>query len=69
MTKGPWKYQKAAGHHHVLIGDEVLDVNGKSDAILISLVPELLTIAKDHLTQCVYLSLKHRKILKKIKWL
>lgn len=43
MTKGPWKYKKAHGHHHVLFPDgEVLDVQNESDARLIALVPEMI---------------------------
>jgi hypothetical protein len=43
MTKGPWRYKKAQGHHHVLFPNgEVLDVENKSDAQLISLVPDMI---------------------------
>lgn len=46
MTKGPWKYQKAAGHHHVLMGEESLDVNTESDARAIALVPSMVEFLK-----------------------
>jgi len=41
MNRKPWKYQKAQGHHHVLIGDEVLDVDTEANARLIAKVPEM----------------------------
>lgn len=41
MTRGPWKYQKSKGHHHVLIGDEVLDVDLEENARAIALVPDM----------------------------
>lgn len=47
MTRGPWKYQKAEGHYHVLIGDEVLDVQNESDARLIALVPDMIAALKE----------------------
>lgn len=47
LTKGPWKYQKAKGHHHVLMGDESLDVNNKADARAIALVPEMIELLKE----------------------
>jgi hypothetical protein len=46
MTKGPWKYQKAQGHHHVLMGEESLDVNSESDARIIALVPKFVKLVK-----------------------
>lgn len=46
MTQVKWKYQKAAGHHHVLIGKETLDVQNESDARLIALVPEMIEVIK-----------------------
>jgi hypothetical protein len=46
MTKGRWKYQKARAHHHVLMGNEVLDVNNESDARAIALVPDLVKLVK-----------------------
>lgn len=46
MTKGPWKYQKAQGHHHVLMGKEVLDVNSESDAKLIAKVPNMIALLR-----------------------
>lgn len=47
MTKGPWKYQKAEGHHHVLMGEESLDINKESDARAIALVPEMIEFLKE----------------------
>lgn len=45
MTRGPWKYKKAQGHHHVLFPNgEVLDVQNEFDARLISLVPEMVEL-------------------------
>lgn len=46
MTKGSWKYQKAEKHHHVLMGNEVLDVNKESDARLIAKLPAIIKLIK-----------------------
>jgi hypothetical protein len=47
MTRGPWKYQKSHAHHHVLMGDEVLDVNSELDARAIALLPEMVAIIRE----------------------
>lgn len=44
MTKGPWKYQKSHAHHHVLLGQEVLDVQNESDAKAIAQVPSMIDL-------------------------
>lgn len=46
MTKGPWKYEKAEGHHHVLMGEEALDVNSELDARAIAALPEAVELLK-----------------------
>lgn len=46
MTKGPWKYQKAKGHHHVIMGEETLDVNKEADARVIASVPAMVKFIK-----------------------
>jgi len=64
LTKAPWKYQKAEGHHHVLLGDEVLDVNNAKDAKLIALVPDMI----ETLFYCLSMhDPRYRKLLKKIR--
>jgi hypothetical protein len=69
MTKGPWKYQKAEGHHHVLMGEESLDVNLESDARAIALVPQFVELVKlvddSNLLDAYDLALKLRKKLEK----
>lgn len=56
MTKGPWKYKKAQGHHHVLFPNgEVLDVQNESDARLIALVPEIIHFLR-YLEEVEYIS-------------
>jgi hypothetical protein len=66
MTKGPWKYQKAEGHHHVEVGIEVLDINHESDARLIALVPEMVEVIK-RLNKTLYLIKYVDKLAEKIK--
>ena len=46
MTRGPWKYQKSFNHHHVLMGEEVLDVNSEDDAKAIAEVPRMIKLLK-----------------------
>lgn len=46
MTRGPWRYEKAYGHHHVLIGKECLDVQFESDARAIAAVPAMVRLMK-----------------------
>ena len=46
MTKGPWKYKKAHQHHHVLMGEEQLDVNNEHDARLIAQVPNMVKLLR-----------------------
>lgn len=70
MTKGQWKYQKARGHHHVLMGEESLDVNLESDARAIALVPKLVQLVKfvnnNNLLDAYDLARKLAKKLEKI---
>lgn len=43
-----WKYEKACGHHHVILPDgEVLDVQKESYARLIASIPLLLKRIKE----------------------
>ena len=43
MTRGPWRYQKSRGHHHVLFPNgEVLDVQNEADARAIAKLPKTL---------------------------
>lgn len=68
MTKGPWKYQKAKGHHHVLMGEESLDVNFEADARAIALVPQFVKLVnyvdENRLLEAYQLASKLRRKLK-----
>jgi hypothetical protein len=68
MTKGPWRYEKSNSHHHVLMGEESLDVNSESDARAIALVPEFIKLVKyvnnlSSLNKAYNLAIKLRKKL------